>query len=576
MTNGAWHVRPHPLVHLTRVACAFLAVATLLAQTPTQPKKEYIYIGGRLVVIEQPGPQCTIAVSPTSSPVIAYNDVSNRDITVIAPAGCAWTAAANQSWVILNSSSGMGDGTVTYHPTTNPDPQQRNATITVSLSAPASGNATYSVVQAAAPASCTFTTSPAPGETVSSAAGTRSVTVTTGSSCTWNVTVNSQAAGWLHPPTTSVTGSGSFNYSFDPNNSGATRTGTLTIGGSSTTFVVTQPPASCTYTPSPASPYILTSNSAGNYTVTVTTGTGCTVTASSNTSWITNVTVSGTTVSFTVSQNLGIFRTGTMTIAGQTYTVTQPGSIGAGVFAGGMWAIDGNKNGVPEDCSVEHCIGFGMPGDIPVYGDWNGDGKTKAGVFRNGVFLLDYNGNGVFDWCTTDRCIPWGEPGDIPVVGNWNGLNEVSQGRLYTKVGIYRGGTWVFDWNGDGFFDYGAEGEGEDGIHILGWGNFWGDNAEIPVVGHWDGGTVDRIGVFHNGFFMLMRQYSVATFWWGQSGDLPVIADWNGVGTSKVGIFRSGLWLVDYNGNQIGEACDAVDRCFGWGGSGHTPVVGKW
>jgi len=31
---------------------------------------------------------------------------------------------------------------------------------------------------------------------------------------------------------------------------------------------------------------------------------------------------------------------------------------------------------------------FGNPGDIPVCGDWNADGKDSVGVFRNGVFFL--------------------------------------------------------------------------------------------------------------------------------------------------------------------------------------------
>ena len=41
----------------------------------------------------------------------------------------------------------------------------------------------------------------------------------------------------------------------------------------------------------------------------------------------------------------------------------------------------------------------GVPGDIPVTGDWNGSGTTKAGVYRQatGQWLLDYNGDGVFD-----------------------------------------------------------------------------------------------------------------------------------------------------------------------------------
>ena len=33
-------------------------------------------------------------------------------------------------------------------------------------------------------------------------------------------------------------------------------------------------------------------------------------------------------------------------------------------------------------------IVFGSPGDKPVAGDWNGDGRDTIGIFRNGVFFL--------------------------------------------------------------------------------------------------------------------------------------------------------------------------------------------
>ena len=50
----------------------------------------------------------------------------------------------------------------------------------------------------------------------------------------------------------------------------------------------------------------------------------------------------------------------------------------------------------------EQCVGrsdrgvsWGLPGDIPVTGDWNGDGKDDIGIFRpgSGLWSLDSNGN---------------------------------------------------------------------------------------------------------------------------------------------------------------------------------------
>ena len=67
----------------------------------------------------------------------------------------------------------------------------------------------------------------------------------------------------------------------------------------------------------------------------------------------------------------------------------------------GMWFLDSSGNGAWNDCTSDTCINFGIQGDIPVTGDWNGDGTTKIGVFRPSIgwWFLDYNGNGQWDGC---------------------------------------------------------------------------------------------------------------------------------------------------------------------------------
>ena len=68
-------------------------------------------------------------------------------------------------------------------------------------------------------------------------------------------------------------------------------------------------------------------------------------------------------------------------------------------------------------------------GDLPVVGDWNGDGRTKVGLFRQGFFwILDYNGNGLWDGPGVDRVISLGQGGDTPVIGDWNGDGQTSCG----------------------------------------------------------------------------------------------------------------------------------------------------
>jgi hypothetical protein len=102
------------------------------------------------------------------------------------------------------------------------------------------------------------------------------------------------------------------------------RSGTLTIAGQP--FTVSQAAGTCVYAITPTSASLGSGAGAGP-TVAVTTTAGCAWTATSQASWIA-VTPgqSGTgtgSVTFRVTANSGNRRTGTMTIAGRTFTVTQ-------------------------------------------------------------------------------------------------------------------------------------------------------------------------------------------------------------------------------------------------------------
>jgi protocatechuate 3,4-dioxygenase beta subunit len=123
---------------------------------------------------------------------------------------------------------------------------------------------------------------------------------------------------------------------------------------------------------------------------------------------------------------------------------------------------------------IDHVFQYGSRDDVPVAGDWNGDGVTNIGVFRNGLWLLDADGDG--RWSEGDRQVKLGSPGDVPVVGDWNG-----DGR--TKLGVYRKGTWYLDTNGDGVLD------ARDKVFQL------GSPGDIPVVGDWNGDGIDEVGV---------------------------------------------------------------------------------
>jgi hypothetical protein len=81
-------------------------------------------------------------------------------------------------------------------------------------------------------------------------------------------------------------------------------------------------------------------------------------------------------------------------------------------------------------------VRLGKAGDIPVTGDWNGDGTTDLGVYditkaRFTLRVQDANG---MVWLSR---VVYGLPGDLPVTGDWDG-----NGR--TDLGVWRPGVAQF------------------------------------------------------------------------------------------------------------------------------------
>jgi len=243
----------------------------------------------------------------------------------------------------------------------------------------------------------------------------------------------------------------------------------------------------------------------------------------------------------------------------------------SGIFRSGFfWLLDADGN-QQFNSPPDKAFAFGgIPGDIPITGDWNGSGTTKVGVYRssNGLFILDYDGDGQLT--AADKVYSFGvgtQPGDIPVVGDWNG-----DGR--SKIGLFRQGFfWILDTNGNGTFDAGDQSFAYGGVP-----------GDVPIVGDWNGSGTSKVGVFRAGFLWILDTNGNHTVdagdqifpFGGVPGDVPVVGDWNGDGRTKVGVFRMGFfWVLDTNGNQTFDA--GTDQAFAFGGvSGDKPLVGRW
>ena len=176
-----------------------------------------------------------------------------------------------------------------------------------------------------AAAQCSYSVSPT-SFAVASTATTRTVSIVTGTQCSWSAT---SSVGWITISSGATgMGLGSATFAVQQNSTGAARTGTVTIAGQ--TISVTQDANSCTYSVTPLSFSVGTLST--TRTVSIVSGTQCTWSATSTVDWMT--VTSGATgagignVTFSIAANSGAARTGTVTIAGQAVTVNQTGTSG--------------------------------------------------------------------------------------------------------------------------------------------------------------------------------------------------------------------------------------------------------
>ena len=270
-----------------------------------------------------------------------------------------------------------------------------------------------------------------------------------------------------------------------------------------------------------------------------------------------------------------------------------------GVFRNGNSYLEdsnGNRQVDAADADITTFIppgGF-KAGDLPVIGDWSGNGHWKVGVYRpsTGTWWLDYNGDGVFD--TGDYTYQFGGlAGDMPVAGDWTLTGKGC-------IGVYRssGGVWLLDLNCNGTYD----GTPNDAFIPFG-----GLTNDVPVVGNWVIGSPTRVGVVRayapGGVVKACNSSTIAgcPFFWvfdsanpnagssaaahqpaggayafgGLYGDVFVTGDWTGLGYSRGGVYRQGIWLLDEGLN--GASNHTYDTFFGYGGlPTDLPIVGKW
>lgn len=201
---------------------------------------------------------------------------------------------------------------------------------------------------------------------------------------------------------------------------------------------------------------------------------------------------------------------------------------------------------------------FGVPGDLPVACDWNGDGTDTGGVYRasTGTFYF----RNAFSGGATLSAVKLGGPGDLPVCADWNGDGV-------DTVGVYDPRSAMFY-----LMNTNYRTSSTPLIRIL-----LGGTGELPVAGDWDGDKKASVGVFDQRtaswalINTLANGVPRTNFSWGLPGDVPVTGDWDGNGTDTPGVFQAGHRFAITN-----DLTTRRPAYFNYGLPGDVPLAGDW
>jgi pimeloyl-ACP methyl ester carboxylesterase len=289
-----------------------------------------IAVADQLFSVFQSGAVCNYKLSPNSRSFEASGGIG--DVDVMAPGGCTWNALSSSPWITVTSgTTGNGDGTISYTVDPNPGSSNRNGSITIA-------DQVFTISQFGI--ACSYSLS-SDSQNVDASESSSSFAITAPEGCSWTAVADDN---WISITSgSSGTGNGTVNFLISSNLTANQRTGSINV--ESQTFTVTQEGVTCSYSISPTDKNM--GGTFGTGTIDVVAPEGCPWEALSNDAWITITSgASGNatgTVGFSVEENSGENqRTGTISIAGHSFTITQLGDgliYHSGDFNPADWSI---------------------------------------------------------------------------------------------------------------------------------------------------------------------------------------------------------------------------------------------
>lgn len=284
-------------------------------------------VGGRTHTVVQKGIVCQPSLSGTSAAAAASGAIGN--VGVSADPGCAWSAASEVSWITLTGgAAGSGNGSVAYNVAANPGSATRSGALVIA-------GQRFTITQAGSGGGgstddCTVTVDLV-RKLMTAASSTKGLVITAPAGCAWQVV---SSAPWLTVTPASGQGNAVVSFTAAANSDPQQRTATLSVAGRVVEVIQAGNTGNgCIYALGSGSQPLFPAQAAlgregGTGSVPVSAPGGCGWSASSNAPWITltsGASASGNgTVGYSVAANAtGKARTGTLSIAGQTFTVVQ-------------------------------------------------------------------------------------------------------------------------------------------------------------------------------------------------------------------------------------------------------------
>ncbi len=380
---------------------------TIPSTTSATPAPLTATIAGQTLTVNQTGVNCTYTLSAGTATFASTGGAGSVNVT--APAGCAYNTVLGPSWInVTSGGSGTGTGSpiaLTYTVDPNSTTLPRSGALTIS-------GQTYAITEQALACSVSLDTSTL-GSPFAATGGSGTIGVTTnGSNCSWNAASNSGFA--TVSPATGF-GDGSVTVIAGSNAASTTsRTGSLSISGQNIAF--SQAGTTCSY--SLLSSSVSMPATGGLATVSVVAPAACTWSAVSNNPTSLTIIASGSSgtadVSFTAAANSSATPiTGTLTVAGQTFTVNEAGApcsynlaaSGSGLLANtSSSGLTVNYTATTSGCSptvqsfsswITATNSFTSPNGTVTYAvAANPSGATRTGNIQigNQVFTVTQNG----------------------------------------------------------------------------------------------------------------------------------------------------------------------------------------